>query len=144
MQDQKIQQPKRIKKNKLSELPPIPEKLYFSIGEASRLCGVKPYVLRYWEQEFAQINPSKRRYNRRYYQREDILLLRKIRFLLYEKGFTIEGARAQLEATETPVKMGPSEKPANEFNLDDRDKDVIRDILKELEGIIIDLETEEV
>jgi len=120
----------------------IPEKLYFSIGEASRLCGVKPYVLRYWEQEFPQISPSKRRYNRRYYQREDILLLRKIRFLLYEKGFTIDGARSQLALEVVVEQKANPDKPLNEFNLDDNDKDVFKEILQELEGIIIELETD--
>lgn len=78
------------------ELPPIPEKRYFTIGEVSKLCAVKPHVLRYWEQEFKQINPSKRRGNRRYYQQKDINLIRQIRSLLYEQGFTIGGARQQL------------------------------------------------
>lgn len=77
------------------ELPLIPDKRYFTIGEVSVLCGVKPHVLRYWEQEFPQIKPVKRR-NRRYYQNKDILIIRHVRTLLYEKGFTIEGARAQL------------------------------------------------
>lgn len=76
--------------------PVIPEKLYFTIGEASRLCLVKPHVLRYWEQEFSQLKPVKRRGNRRYYQRADILLVRQIIQLLYERGYTIEGARQQL------------------------------------------------
>lgn len=77
-------------------LPPIPEKRYFAIGEVSGLCAVKPHVLRYWEQEFPQLKPGKRRGNRRYYQYEDVLMVRQIRKLLYEEGFTIEGARAQL------------------------------------------------
>lgn len=81
---------------KTSDLPVIPEKLYFTIGEVGRLCQLKPHVLRYWEQEFPQLSPSKRRGNRRYYQRKDVLLVRKIRALLYEQGYTIEGARAQL------------------------------------------------
>lgn len=76
--------------------PPIPGKRYFTIGEVSELCGVKPHVLRYWEQEFPQLNPSKRRGNRRYYQRHDVLLVRQIRSLLYDQGFTIGGARLQL------------------------------------------------
>lgn len=79
-----------------SELPPIPGKRYFAIGEVSDLCGVKPHVLRYWEQEFPQLKPVKRRGNRRYYQRHDVLMIRQIRSLLYEKGFTIGGARQQL------------------------------------------------
>ena len=77
-------------------LPVIPGKRYFTIGEVSDLCGVKPHVLRYWEQEFSQLKPVKRRGNRRYYQRHDVILIRQIRNLLYEQGFTIGGARQQL------------------------------------------------
>jgi DNA-binding transcriptional MerR regulator len=77
-------------------LPPIPAKRYFTIGEVSDLCAVKPHVLRYWEQEFTQLRPMKRRGNRRYYQHHEVLLIRKIRELLYEQGFTISGARNQL------------------------------------------------
>ena len=77
-------------------LPAIPAKRYFTIGEVSDLCGVKPYVLRYWEQEFTQLKPMKRRGNRRYYQHHEVLLIRRIRELLYEQGFTISGARNQL------------------------------------------------
>jgi DNA-binding transcriptional MerR regulator len=83
-----------------TELPPIPAKRYFTIGEVSELCAVKPHVLRYWEQEFAQLKPVKRRGNRRYYQHHEVLLIRRIRDLLYEQGFTINGARHRLE-TET-------------------------------------------
>jgi DNA-binding transcriptional MerR regulator len=79
------------------ELPPIPAKRYFAIGEVSELCGVKPHVLRYWEQEFPQLNPVKRRGNRRYYQRQDVILIRQIRALLYHEGYTIGGARQKLE-----------------------------------------------
>jgi DNA-binding transcriptional MerR regulator len=78
------------------ELPIIPDKRYFTIGEVSDLCQLQPHVLRYWEQEFPQLKPAKRRGNRRFYQYEDVLVIRKIRKLLYENGFTIEGARAQL------------------------------------------------
>ncbi len=78
------------------ELPPIPGKRYFTIGEVSDLCAVKPHVLRYWEQEFPQLKPVKRRGNRRYYQRQDVLIIRQIRSLLYEDGFTIGGARQRL------------------------------------------------
>ena len=78
-------------------LPPIPAKRYFTIGEVSELCGVKPHVLRYWEQEFAQLKPVKRRGNRRYYQHHEVLLVRRIRELLYNQGFTISGARNRLE-----------------------------------------------
>jgi DNA-binding transcriptional MerR regulator len=77
-------------------LPAIPAKRYFTIGEVSELCGVKPYVLRYWEQEFTQLKPMKRRGNRRYYQHHEVLLIRRIRDLLYEHGFTISGARNRL------------------------------------------------
>jgi len=77
-------------------LPPIPAKRYFTIGEVSELCGVKPYVLRYWEQEFTQLKPMKRRGNRRYYQHHEVLLIRRIRDLLYDQGFTISGARNRL------------------------------------------------
>src|ERR1700760_1278567 len=79
-------------------LPPIPAKRYFTIGEVSDLCGVKPHVLRYWEQEFTQLRPGKRRGNRRYYQHHEVLLIRRIRELLYEQGFTINGARNRLDA----------------------------------------------
>ncbi len=79
-----------------AELPPIPAKRYFTIGEVSELCGVKPHVLRYWEQEFTQLKPVKRRGNRRYYQHHEVLLIRRIRSLLYEEGFTISGARNRL------------------------------------------------
>ncbi len=80
------------------ELPPIPAKRYFTIGEVSELCGVKPHVLRYWEQEFTQLSPVKRRGNRRYYQHHEVLLIRRIRALLYDDGFTINGARNLLDA----------------------------------------------
>ena len=84
-------------------LPPIPAKRYFTIGEVSELCGVKPHVLRYWEQEFTQLKPVKRRGNRRYYQHHEVLLIRKIRSLLYEQGFTISGARNRLgDARDVP------------------------------------------
>jgi len=83
---------------KKAELPPIPAKRYFTIGEVSELCGVKPHVLRYWEQEFTQLKPVKRRGNRRYYQHHEVLLIRRIRGLLYEEGFTISGARNRLDS----------------------------------------------
>jgi len=84
-------------RNKKADLPPIPAKRYFTIGEVSELCGVKPHVLRYWEQEFTQLKPVKRRGNRRYYQHHEVLLIRRIRELLYEEGFTISGARNRLD-----------------------------------------------
>ncbi len=88
----------RIQKPELVALPPIPAKRYFTIGEVSELCGVKPHVLRYWEQEFTQLKPVKRRGNRRYYQHHEVLLIRRIRELLYEQGFTISGARNKLDS----------------------------------------------
>lgn len=87
----------RINKPEPVVLPPIPAKRYFTIGEVSDLCGVKPHVLRYWEQEFTQLKPVKRRGNRRYYQHHEVLLIRRIRELLYEQGFTISGARNKLD-----------------------------------------------
>ncbi|MES2106687.1 MAG: MerR family transcriptional regulator [Pseudomonadota bacterium] len=95
-------------------LPPIPAKRYFTIGEVSDLCGVKPHVLRYWEQEFAQLKPVKRRGNRRYYQHHEVLLIRRIRELLYEQGFTINGARNKLNvhvngsANDAQIDMAPA------------------------------------
>ena len=88
----------RAAKPLLAPLPPIPAKRYFTIGEVSELCGVKPHVLRYWEQEFTQLKPVKRRGNRRYYQHHEVLLIRRIRELLYEQGFTISGARNKLDS----------------------------------------------
>jgi len=85
-----------------SRLPAIPAKRYFTIGEVSELCGVKPYVLRYWEQEFTQLKPMKRRGNRRYYQHHEVLLIRRIRDLLYDQGFTISGARNRLSEAPMP------------------------------------------
>ena len=90
-------EPRQIK----ADLPPIPAKRYFTIGEVSDLCAVKPHVLRYWEQEFTQLKPVKRRGNRRYYQHHEVLLIRRIRDLLYEQGFTINGARHRLETEGT-------------------------------------------
>jgi len=91
-------------------LPPIPAKRYFTIGEVSELCGVKPHVLRYWEQEFTQLRPMKRRGNRRYYQHHEVLLVRRIRELLYEQGFTISGARNRLgeAASAARARNGPT------------------------------------
>jgi DNA-binding transcriptional MerR regulator len=93
---------------KRTDLPPIPAKRYFTIGEVSELCGVKPHVLRYWEQEFTQLKPVKRRGNRRYYQHHEVLLIRRIRELLYEEGFTISGARNRLDhATHSAGERAP-------------------------------------
>ncbi len=83
-----------------SELPPIPDKRYFQIGEVSGLCDVKPHVLRYWEREFPQVKPVRRTGNRRYYQYKDVLVVRRIRSLLYDQGFTIDGARQYLKSSE--------------------------------------------
>ncbi len=105
------------------ELPPIPGKRYFTIGEVSDLCAVKPHVLRYWEQEFPQLKPVKRRGNRRYYQRHDVILIRQIRSLLYEQGYTIGGARQQLSGDN-----------AREDTL--QSQQVIRQLRAELEEIL--------
>jgi len=107
-----------------SELPDIPGKRYFTIGEVSELCGVKPHVLRYWEQEFPHLNPVKRRGNRRYYQRQDVMLVRQIRGLLYDEGFTIGGARQKLSGSE--MKSDNS-----------RSSQLVREIRKELEEVLV-------
>ncbi|MEC5216855.1 DNA-binding transcriptional MerR regulator [Actimicrobium sp. GrIS 1.19] len=96
----------RSNKSDLIVLPLIPAKRYFTIGEVSELCGVKPHVLRYWEQEFTQLKPVKRRGNRRYYQHHEVLLIRRIRELLYEQGFTISGARNKLDSRITGLDAG--------------------------------------
>jgi DNA-binding transcriptional MerR regulator len=96
---------------KRAELPPIPAKRYFTIGEVSELCGVKPHVLRYWEQEFTQLKPVKRRGNRRYYQHHEVLLIRRIRELLYEEGFTISGARNRLDNIRLDSPITHEERP---------------------------------
>lgn len=109
------------------ELPVIPGKRYFTIGEVSELCAVKPHVLRYWEQEFPQLKPVKRRGNRRYYQRQDVLTIRQIRSLLYDQGFTIGGARLQM-----------SNEPESGKDKDTKqDKNMIAQILKELEQVLV-------
>ena len=101
------------------ELPPIPGKRYFTIGEVSELCAVKPHVLRYWEQEFPQLKPVKRRGNRRYYQRQDVLIIRQIRSLLYDDGFTIGGARQRLTGDQAKSDVSQSQQLSNscEWNL---------------------------
>ncbi len=98
-------------------LPPIPAKRYFTIGEVSELCGVKPYVLRYWEQEFTQLKPVKRRGNRRYYQHHEVLLIRRIRDLLYDQGFTISGARNRLADMGQFARGAPPNNGAAEIDL---------------------------
>ena len=116
MQDQKSKKAQSTN----TELPTIPDKLYFTIGEVSKLCDLKPHVLRYWEQEFPQLKPVKRRGNRRYYQRDDVMVIREIRELLYDQGFTIGGARLQLDAEET----------------ESVDPKAIQAIISELEGVL--------
>jgi len=106
-----------------NELPPIPGKRYFTIGEVSDLCGVKPHVLRYWEQEFPQLKPVKRRGNRRYYQRQDVIVIRQIRSLLYEQGFTIGGARNRLTGDEAREDLSVSAQ-------------IVRQLKSELEEIL--------
>ncbi len=105
------------------DLPPIPGKRYFTIGEVSDLCAVKPHVLRYWEQEFPQLKPVKRRGNRRYYQRQDVLIIRQIRSLLYDEGFTIGGARQKLTGEEARSDLTQSQQ-------------IIRQLRQELEEVM--------
>lgn len=107
------------------ELPPIPGKRYFTIGEVSELCAVKPHVLRYWEQEFPQLKPVKRRGNRRYYQRHDVMLIRQIRELLYVDGFTISGARNKLISDDPEMGDADSDRQL-----------VIRGLIQELEDLL--------
>ena len=115
-------------------LPPIPAKRYFTIGEVSDLCAVKPHVLRYWEQEFSQLKPVKRRGNRRYYQHHEVLLIRRIRDLLYEQGFTINGARNRLE-TESVKPNGEASlpEPQDEPAANDADPDLSAELQEILE-----------
>ncbi len=101
-----------------NELPPIPAKRYFTIGEVSELCGVKPHVLRYWEQEFPQVKPVKRRGNRRYYQRQDVIVIRQIRSLLYEQGFTIGGARQRLSGEGAREDLNQSQQVIHQVRLE--------------------------
>jgi DNA-binding transcriptional MerR regulator len=101
-----------------AELPVIPGKRYFTIGEVSDLCGVKPHVLRYWEQEFPQLKPVKRRGNRRYYQRQDVLVIRQIRGLLYDQGFTIGGARQRLTGDEARDDLNQSQQIVRQVRLE--------------------------
>ncbi len=111
-----------------NELPAIPGKRYFTIGEVAELCEVKPHVLRYWEQEFPQLKPVKRRGNRRYYQRADVLLIRQIRSLLYDQGFTIGGAKQKLSSEDTKEE-------------DTQYKQLIRQMITELEDVLEVLNT---
>jgi len=120
-------------------LPSIPAKRYFTIGEVSELCGVKPYVLRYWEQEFTQLKPMKRRGNRRYYQHHEVLLIRRIRDLLYEQGFTISGARNQLTEGAASSRQAPS--GATSVNGDDASSEASAAV--DLDAMIEELEVED-
>lgn len=120
----------RVVKSLLAPLPPIPAKRYFTIGEVSELCGVKPHVLRYWEQEFAQLKPVKRRGNRRYYQHHEVLLIRRIRDLLYEQGFTISGARNKLDNRSADEEMRPSTGAAFDLAVVRRELENILGLLK--------------
>ena len=106
-----------------AELPPIPGKRYFTIGEVSELCCVKPHVLRYWEQEFPQLKPVKRRGNRRYYQHQDVVMIRQIRTLLYDQGYTIGGARQRMDGEVEAVS-------------DDEFRDLIREMITDLEELL--------
>jgi DNA-binding transcriptional MerR regulator len=117
------------KKSAQSELPAIPDKRYFTISEVSHLCGVQAYVLRYWEQEFPQLKPVKRRGNRRYYQQNDILLIRQIKTFLYEEGFTIEGARAKLSNTSDAISQ------SIKTNV------MVKKVIAELETVLQNLQT---
>ncbi len=118
-------------KMKTIDLPPIPDKYYFTIGEVSQICKLKQHVLRYWEQEFPQLAPN-RRGNRRYYERKDVIMVREIRSLLYEEGFTIEGARARLSSDTKEKRMS-----------DTKVMDSIHRAISELESILTELETGE-
>ena len=109
-------------------LPPIPAKRYFTIGEVSELCGVKPHVLRYWEQEFTQLRPMKRRGNRRYYQHHEVLMIRRIRDLLYDQGFTISGARNKLQEL---VQIERDRRPGEEHSLERADEMEVDDVMLE-------------
>lgn len=111
-------------------LPPIPSKRYFTIGEVGELCMVKPHVLRYWEQEFSQLNPVKRRGNRRYYQRHEVQLIRRIRSLLYIEGFTISGAKNQIE-----MESGGHTSPITQVK-----RDVVSELIREIDEVIVILE----
>lgn len=113
------------------DLPPIPAKRYFTIGEVSDLCGVKPHVLRYWEQEFTQLRPTKRRGNRRYYQHHEVVLVRRIRELLYGQGFTISGARHQLEGQ--AIHAQEEEEEATRL------RGVLHEVREELKDLLVSL-----
>ena len=121
----------QIKKKTVTTLPQIPDKIYFTIGEVSKLCLLEPYVLRYWEQEFPQLNPAKRCGNRRYYKRDEIILIRRIKNLLYEQGFTIEGARIKL-------KIDKNASPT----LNAQSVETIKNAISQLQNILTGLESD--
>jgi len=130
-------------------LPPIPAKRYFTIGEVSELCGVKSHVLRYWEQEFTQLRPMKRRGNRRYYQHHEVLMIRRIRELLYEQGFTISGARNQLlelvHAEQGKRRSGEDLPGSENFLQDDLDESALLqagspEVAASLQHLLVDLQ----
>lgn len=114
------------------DLPGIPDKLYFTIGEVARLCQLQPHVLRYWEQEFSQLTPLKRRGNRRYYQNKDILLVRQIRSLLYEQGYTINGAKKALSESQLEVSKSKG-----------NNQQLLHTTLEQLEKLLDDLQTDD-
>jgi DNA-binding transcriptional MerR regulator len=127
-----IQDLPRKNKRDLKPLPPIPAKRYFTIGEVAKLCALKPYVLRYWEQEFSDLKPAKRRGNRRFYLANDILLVRKIRKLLYRDGFTIEGARLQLAEAPKGISL-PLKKNT-----------ILKKVIVDLESLLQNLKSEDI
>lgn len=128
----------RVQKTETAALPSIPAKRYFTIGEVSELCGVKPHVLRYWEHEFTQLKPVKRRGNRRYYQHHEVLLIRRIRELLYEQGYTIIGARNKLNerVVSLPEPEAPRQDQLSAFSED------IKQIKADLNGVVSQLRTD--
>jgi DNA-binding transcriptional MerR regulator len=132
----------KLKKNNTAstkrELPPIPDKIYFTIGEISELCALEAHVLRYWEQEFSQLKPSRRRGNRRYYQRKEVLLVRQIRSLLYEQGFTIEGAKMQLSNNTRSTVTNNKDNDVNNVKL------LLNKIASNIEQIMVDLNKESI
>ena len=136
-----------LENNEHNQLPPLPQKRYFAIGEVSKLCDVKPHVLRYWEQEFPNLSPNTRRGNRRYYQPEEILLIRKIRELLYDEGYTIQGAKQKLSnkqfvkdtTSQEQIQKAQAELPLNNEPLTSKEpvenlKNQLADILKILKS----------
>lgn len=128
--DCRLSKSNKKKKWSAKSLPPIPDKRYFTISEVSHLCGVKAYVLRYWEQEFPQLKPLKRQGNRRYYQHPDILLVREIKKLLYQDGFTIEGARSKLSNTSETISQSVTTNA------------MVKKVIAELETVLQNLQSE--